>query len=52
MLVQDFLQDSAQRFPEKVALVCRGARLTYSQIETSANSLAQYLLRRGLRPGD
>jgi long-chain acyl-CoA synthetase len=50
--VQDFLQDSAQQFPEKVALICSGARLTYSQIETSANGLAQYLLRRGLRPGD
>jgi amino acid adenylation domain-containing protein len=52
MLVQDFLQVSAQRFPEKVALVCKGARLTYAQLETSANGLAQSLIQRGLRPGE
>lgn len=52
MLVQDFLQHSAARLPDKVALVCRGQRLTYAQLDTMANRLANALLAHGLRPGD
>ena len=40
MLVNDFLQNSADRFPDKVALICDGQRMTYAQIEKQANQLA------------
>jgi len=52
MLVQDFLQNSAQRIPNKTALVYRDQRLTYSQIDASANALAYALVQQGLRLGD
>jgi len=52
MLVNDFLQDSAGRFPDKVALVCDGRRLTYVQIEEQANRVANGLLELGVQRGD
>ena len=45
MLVNDFLQSSAERFPDKVALICDGQRLTYAQIEEQANRVANGLLQ-------
>jgi len=52
MLVNDFLQDSAKRFPDKVALVCDGRRLTYAEIEEQANQVANGLLDLGVQRGD
>jgi len=52
MLVNDFLQDSADRFPDKVALICDGHRLTYAQIEEQANRVANALLDLGVQRGD
>lgn len=52
MLVQDFLQHSAERLPDKVALVCDGQRLTYAQIEAMANRLANALREHGVGRGD
>ena len=52
MLVNDFLQNSAGRFPDKVALVCDGQRLTYAQIEEQANRVANGLLALGVRRGE
>jgi long-chain acyl-CoA synthetase len=52
MLVQDFLQDSARRLPEKIALVCEGKRWTYSQLDAMANRLANAFLRYGLKRGE
>ena len=52
MLVNDFLQNSAERFPDKVALVCDGHRLTYAQIEEQANRVANGLLALGVRRGE
>lgn len=52
MLVQDFLQNSAARFPHKVALVCDGQRLTYAEIDAAANRLARALRDQGVRRGD
>lgn len=52
MLVQDFLEHSADRLPNKVALVCDGQRLTYAEIEAQANRLANALAAQGLQRGD
>ncbi len=51
MLVNDFLQDSAEQFPDKVALVCNGHRLTYADIEEQANQVANGMLALGVRRG-
>jgi non-ribosomal peptide synthetase component E (peptide arylation enzyme) len=52
MLLQDFLHDSAERLPDKVALVCEGTRLTYRQIDQMANRLANMLIATGVRRGE
>ena len=52
MLVQDFLHDSAARFPDKTALVCAEQRLTYADIDSMANRLANAMAAHGLRRGD
>jgi amino acid adenylation domain-containing protein len=52
MLVQDRLQNSRLRFPNKTALVCAGQRLTYAEVDDMANRLANALLENGVRRGD
>ena len=52
MLVQDFLRQSAIRWPDKIALICADQRLTYAALDTMANRLANALRDRGLRRGD
>jgi amino acid adenylation domain-containing protein len=51
-LVQDLLERSARHLPEKVALVCDGRRLTYSELDGLADRLAMALVRRGVQRGD
>jgi len=51
-LVQDFLETSAARLPDKLALVCAGQRLTYADIDQCANRLANALRHHGVRRGD
>jgi len=48
MLVNESLQLSAERFPDKVALICGRSRLTYSQIEEQANRVANGLQSLGV----
>lgn len=52
MQVERFLEESAQRFPEKVALVCGDRRVTYRQVDEDANRLARGLAQAGVRRGD
>jgi amino acid adenylation domain-containing protein len=52
LLVQDFLHRSAQRLPEKIALVADGRRWTYAEIETAANRLANAMIEHGVTRGD
>ncbi len=51
-LLHDYLRDSARRLPDKVALVCRGARLTYRELDARVNAMAHALARRGVERGD
>jgi len=52
MLVQEFLESSADRLPDKVALIGDGQRLTYAEVEAQANRLANAFLAQGLQRGD
>jgi len=52
MLVSDFLAQSARRYPDKVALICDGQRLTYKQVEERCNEIAHGLADQGIQPGD
>jgi len=51
-LVQDFLEQSAARLPDKVALICDGKRLTYQEIDRMANRMANALRAGGVQRGD
>jgi amino acid adenylation domain-containing protein len=51
-LLHDYLEGSAARLPDKVALVAQGQRVTYAQIDQRANALAHALIERGVQRGD
>ncbi len=52
MLVHEFLENSADRLPAKIGLVCEGQRLTYAEIEAKANRLANAFKAHGLQRGE
>ncbi|HEY4245783.1 MAG TPA: AMP-binding protein [Lacunisphaera sp.] len=52
LLVRDFLEQSADRLPEKIALVCDGKRLTYREVDTLADRVAHALIDLGVKRGD
>jgi long-chain acyl-CoA synthetase len=52
MQVEQFLEGSARRFPDKTALVCDGQRWTYRQIDERANALAHAMIDAGVRRSD
>ena len=52
MRVEEFLESSARRLPDKVALVCEDRRWTYAELDRQAEGLANALRRLGVRRGD
>ena len=52
MRVERFLEDSAHRFPSKVALVVGDTRIAYADLEHMADRLAWALRQRGVERGD
>ncbi len=38
--------------PDNIALICNDEKLTYAQLNSKANSLAHYLLQKGIKPND
>mgnify|MGYP006423846075 CR=1 FL=1 len=52
MQLEEFLEQTAARTPDKIALICEKRQLTYREIETEANQLAHGLIARGVQRGD
>ncbi|HEX2956678.1 MAG TPA: class I adenylate-forming enzyme family protein [Chitinispirillaceae bacterium] len=52
MLVHQFLEKSAARFPGKNAVWYKEQWMTYQEINSRSNSLAAFLVNRGIRRGD
>jgi len=52
MLIHNFLEKSAARFPDKVAVIHEKNRITYSQINSDADCLSAFLLERKIELGD
>ena len=46
------LEDSARNVPERCAVICGDARLTYAEIQAKANQVANGLLEKGVKRGD
>jgi len=51
-LVHDALQQSAERYPGKTALLFEGRRWSYAEIEERANRLANALIAHSVQRGD
>jgi amino acid adenylation domain-containing protein len=51
-VLQQLLQKSAARYPEKQAVRARGRSITYRELEERSNQLAHLLQQRGVRKGD
>ena len=52
MLVNHFLTNSAEKFPDIKAVWFKENWLTFSEIEVKSNQLANYLKSRGINRGD
>lgn len=52
MLVQHFLEHSAQRLPDKAALIFGEERLTYRELDEKANRVALFLQKLDIRRQD
>ena len=52
VMVHNFLEQSAERTPAKLALICDDARLSYATVDAMANRLARALREQGVRRGD
>ncbi len=52
MLVNNFLEDSARKYPNKVALITDEGSYNYREIDDIANKIAQALLADNLKKGD
>lgn len=52
MQLEGVLKNSAQKHPEKIALICGDQRVTYREIEEQSNRLASALVALGIERGD
>jgi amino acid adenylation domain-containing protein len=52
VLVPDWLSRTARHFPDKAALISRGQRLTYHQVDEKSTNLASALILLGFKKGD
>lgn len=52
MLVEEFLEASAARVPQKIALIAGTRAVTYGELDQRANGLARSLIQAGIQRGD
>jgi amino acid adenylation domain-containing protein len=50
--VHTWIEERCAREPGTIAVVCGDTSLTCAELDARANRLAQFLMRRGVRPGD
>src|SRR5260370_11681017 len=50
--IGDPLKRPAQRFPDRIAITDGERRVTFTELERDANRFANYLVARGLKPGE
>nr|NLD41623.1 acyl--CoA ligase [Actinomycetales bacterium] len=52
MLTGDIIRRSANRFPDKTAVIWQDQKLTYRELDEASNRFAQALIAQGLTKGD
>ncbi len=52
MLLEQFLERSAERLPAKTALVFGNRRLSYQELDEAANTLANSFIESGVERGE
>lgn len=52
MFIHDFIENSADRHPDKIAVVHDNDRVSYGQINTQADNLAAFMKESGVEKGD
>ena len=52
MLIHNFLENSAAKYPNKVAVIHDEQRVTYEQLNTKADNLSANLIANGITKGD
>ncbi|MEW5801318.1 MAG: AMP-binding protein, partial [bacterium] len=52
MVLHDFLTESAQKFPDKSAIIFKEHRISYQELDQKANRLAHALIDLGVEKGD
>ena len=50
--IGDLLKRAARRFPDRIALTDGARQVTFTEMERDANRFANYLVARGLKPGE
>ena len=50
--IADLAEHAIDAVPDRVALICGDEQITYAGLEEKANSLAHYLISRGVKKGD
>ena len=52
MLINNFLEQSANLFPQKTAIICQGKKYTFCEINKLASSLGKALIEKGFHKQD
>lgn len=50
--ISQLFEEQVEKTPDNIALVCKGELLTYKELNEKANSLAHYLINKGLGKND
>lgn len=51
-LIHELFEQTAEQHPDNIAVIYNKQSLTYKEVNTRANQLAQYLIKNGVNPGD
>ncbi|MBE9544935.1 MAG: acyl--CoA ligase, partial [Proteobacteria bacterium] len=51
-LIHEFIENSAEKFPDKIAFIHEDVRASYAEINYKANQLGLFLMNRGVTKGD
>ena len=52
VLIHELFEQQVTRTPDAVAVVFEGRQLSYAELNSQANQLAHYLLKKGVQPDD